>query len=97
MRHRALKTGRIYIRQNPDDGHLSVDELQDMVQHGSDRLSNQVLHFGNSLRGTHQFWHKQLTAMIDTLGLPTVFFTLIAADLQWSELADLLNVPGQQL
>jgi len=30
--------------------------------------------------------------MIDTLGLPTVFFTLSAADLQWPELATLLNV-----
>lgn len=67
-----------------------------MVQQGSDRLSNQVLHFGNTLCGTRQFWHKQknrLTAMIDTLALPTVFFILSAADLQWPELADLLNVP----
>ena len=30
--------------------------------------------------------------MVDTLGLPTVFFTLSAADLQWPELANLLNV-----
>jgi len=48
-----------------------------------------------TLRSTCQFWHKQkirLTSMIDTLGLPTVFFTLIAADLQWPELARLLNV-----
>ena len=95
MRHRALQTGRIYVRQNPDDGHLSVDELREMVQHGSDALSNRVLHFGASLRGTRQFWQKQknrLTAMVDTLGLPTVFFTLSAADLQWPELADLLDV-----
>ena len=32
MRHRALQTGRIYIRQNPHDGHLTVDELRDMVR-----------------------------------------------------------------
>ena len=30
--------------------------------------------------------------MVDTLGLPTVFFTLSAADLQWPELANLLDV-----
>ena len=39
---------------------------------------------------------NRLTSMIDTLGLPIVFFTLSAADLQWPELARLLNVedPG---
>ena len=31
-------------------------------------------------------------AMVDILGLLTVFFTLSAADLQWPELADLLDV-----
>ena len=95
MRHHALQTGRIYVLQNPHDGHLTIDELREMVGHGSDRLSNRVLHFGATLRGTRQFWQKQktqLTAMVDTLGLPTVFFTLSATDLQWPELANLLNV-----
>ena len=95
MRHRALQTGRIYVRQNPCDGHLSVDELREMVGHNSENLSNRVLHYETSLRGTRQFWLKQrsrLTAMVDTLGIPTAFFTLSAADLQWPELADLLNV-----
>ena len=93
MRHRALQIGRIYVRQNPHDAHLSVDELRDMV--GNDAFSNRVLHFGASLRGTRQFWLKQksrLIAMVDTLGLPTVFFTHSAADLQWPELAQLLGV-----
>lgn len=52
MRHRALQNGRIYVCQNPDDGHLTVDELRDMVGHGNEALSNQVLHFGATLRGT---------------------------------------------
>lgn len=99
MRHRALQTGRIYVRQNPHDGHLSVDELRDMIHHNSENLSNRVLHFGSSLRGTRQFWQRQrsrLTAMVETLGLPTAFFTLSAADLQWPELAHLLDVEVPQ-
>lgn len=82
MRHRALQTGRIYVRQNPHDGHLTVDELKEMVRHGSDGLSNWLLHFGATFQRTRQFWQKQktqLTAMVDTLGLPTVFFTLSTA------------------
>ena len=32
MRHRALQTGRICVRQNAHDGHLTVDELREMVR-----------------------------------------------------------------
>ena len=94
MRHQALQTGRIYVRKNPHDGHLTVDELRDMVR-VSEAFSNRVLHFGASLHGTREFWMKQksrLIATVNTLGLPTVFFTHSAADLQWPELACLLGV-----
>ena len=46
-----------------------------------------------ALRGTSQFWFKQrsrLISMVDTLGMPTVFFTHSAADGQWPELARLI-------
>ena len=52
-----------------------------------------MLHYASSLRGTRQYWFKQqswLIAMVDTLGLPTLFFTHSAADLQWPELARLI-------
>ena len=32
MRHQALQTGRICVRQNAHDGHLTVDELREMVR-----------------------------------------------------------------
>ena len=72
---RDLKTGRIYVRQNPHDAQLSVEELHDMVGQEGDAFSSHVLHYASSLRGTRQFWFKQqsqLIAMVDTLGLPTV-------------------------
>ena len=93
MRHRALQTGRIYVRQNPHDDHLSMDELRDMIGREGEIFSNRVLHYASGLRGTRQYWFKQrsrLIAMVDTLGLPTVFFTHSAADLQWPELARLI-------
>ena len=91
MRWRALQAGRVYIRQHPEDARLSVDELRDMV--GTSSFSNRVSHFAGSLRSTKAYWMKQrsrLIAMVDTLGLPTVFFTHSAADLQWPELANLI-------
>ena len=64
-----------------------------MVGRDGEIFSNRVLHYATSLRGTRQYWFKQrsrLIAMVDTLGLPTVFFTHSAADLQWPELARLI-------
>ncbi len=80
----------IYVRQHPHDAQLSVEELHDMVCRA---FSNRVLHYAVSLRGTRQYWFRQrsrLIAMVDTLGLPTVFFTHSAADLHWPELAHLI-------
>ena len=93
MRWRALQTGRIYVRQHPQDAQLSVEELRDMVSREGEAFSNRVLHYAGSLRGTKQYWFRQqsrLIAMVDTLGLPTIFFTHSAADLQWPELAHLI-------
>ena len=93
MRWRALQAGRIYVRQHPLDARLSVEELRDMVGREGESFSNRVLHYAASLRGTRQYWFKQrsrLIAMVDTLGLPTIFFTHSAADLQWPELARLI-------
>ena len=78
MRHCILQNGRIYVHHNPHDDHLSVDEVRDMVGREGAVFSSRVLHFASSLRGTRQYWFKQrsrLIAMVDTLGLPTVFFT----------------------
>ena len=64
-----------------------------MVGSDGELFSNCVLHYATSLHGTRQYWFKQrsrLIAMVDTFGLPTVFFTHSAADLQWSELARLI-------
>ena len=97
MQHCALQTGRVYVRQYPGqhlgDGQLSLDEVRDMVGKQGGAFSSRVLHYGSSLRGTRQYWQRQrncLPSMVDTLGLPTIFFTHSAADLQWLELARLI-------
>ena len=93
MRWRALQTGRVYINQHLDDARLTLDDLRDMVGHEGEFFTHRVMHFASSLRGTSQFWFKQrsrLISMVDTLGMPTVFFTHSAADGQWPELARLI-------
>ena len=92
MRWRALQAGRIYI-QHPGDAQLTVDELRDMAGREGEAFSNRVLHYAASLRGTREYWFSQLSrliSMVDTLRLPTIFFTHSATDLQWPELAPLI-------
>ena len=93
MRWCALQAGRVYIKQHPKDACLSLDELKSMVECGGEQFSKNVMHYASTLRRTKQYWFKQrirLIAMIDKLGLPTVFFTHSAADGQWPELAGLI-------
>ena len=94
MRWRALQVGRIYIKQHPYDAQLSVQDLKEMVGQQGERFSKRVIHFGNTLRGTSAYWFRQrsrlISIVVDALGLPTVFFTHSAADLQWPELAELM-------
>ena len=94
MRWRALQTGRVYIRQNPEDAHLSIEQLRDMIGREGENFSNRVLRYASSLRGTRKYWFQQrsrLISMVDVLGMPTIFFTHSAADLQWPELARLIG------
>ena len=83
MRWRALQTDGIYVRQHPHDAHLSVKELLGMVGREGEAFSNCVLHYAASLQGTRQYWFKQwsrLIAMVDTLGLPTIFALLFSGE-----------------
>ena len=93
MRWRALQTGRVYIKHHPSDARLSLDELRSMIDCGGEQFSKRVMHYASSLRGTKQYWFKQrsrLIAMVDMLGMSTVFFTHSAANNQWPELARLI-------
>ena len=72
-----------------------------MVGREGECFSNRVLHYAASLRGSKQYWFRQrnqLMAMVDTLGLPTIFFTHSAADNHWPELARLIcsNEPSSR-
>ena len=94
MRWRALQNGRVYIQQHVEDGLLSIDELRDMVGREGELFSNRVLRYAASLRGTRQYWFQQrsrLIAMVDDLGMPTIFFTHSAADFHWPDLARLFQ------
>ena len=93
MRWRALETSRVFIKRNPEEAKLTVEELQEMSKtSATPDFASKVFHFGKSLHGSKQYWlmqRRNLFAMQEKLGQPSCFFTLSAADLHWPELFDL--------
>ena len=94
LRHRALATGRMYIRQHPDAAALTLEDIRAMPDVERRRLAHDVTRFASHLRGSQQFWRSQrqyLMALIDQLGTPHIFFTLSSADMLWPDLQQYLH------
>ena len=53
MRWRALETARVFVKQNPSDAALTVEELREMTKTSekTPHFPNKVVHFGKSLHG----------------------------------------------
>ena len=97
IRHRALATGRMYLRQRHDSAALSLEEIRQLSETERRRLAHDVVRFGAHLRGSPQFWRSQrqsLMALIDQLGTPHCYFTLSSADMQWPDLQAYLHQFG---
>lgn len=56
MRWQAIQSGRVYVRQNLEDGQLTAEDLQHMVGDEEEHFLQHVLHFAASLQGTRQYW-----------------------------------------
>ncbi|KAE8738449.1 hypothetical protein FOCC_FOCC016072 [Frankliniella occidentalis] len=98
MRWNALKFGGVFVKKNSEFQDMDMDQLQEKLQQNP-ALLKKILFYNSSLRGTRLYWYargQELLTMIEQLGLPTLFFTLSAADLHWPEL--FLNIaPDEDL
>ena len=77
MRSRALESGRIYIRQHPEDARLTMEELHQLVDPVA--FLNHVIHYAATFRGTCLYWMRQRTrliSMVNQLGMPTIFLPI---------------------
>lgn len=101
-RREALKLGRVYVKKNALDS-MTVSQLQQLIR--TDRhWIKKVLYWTHTLPGSNAFWFRcygDLTAMIETIGMPTIFFTFSSADLQNPDLFQVLkdydNIYGYDL
>ena len=97
-RKRILQQTGIFLKQNPGEAHLTVEELQEMAANNKAYvfLSKMSRYLAN-ISGSNAYWFKareNLKAIISNVGPPTFFFTFSSADMHWLELHALFNSDG---
>ena len=72
-RHQLLSQSSIFLKQNPTDAHLTIEQLRDMV--GRFDSTNLITRIQLSkLQGSKQYWHaryEDLKALFQQKGSPT--------------------------
>ena len=56
MRWRALQEGRVYVKQNLNDGELTVNDIQEKIATGDKYMADRIMQYGEGIRGSRQFW-----------------------------------------
>lgn len=76
-RKRALQQSGIFLKQNPGEAHLIMDELREMAtRNNSAELISKISRYVANIAGTNVYWRKvrdNLKAIITTVGSPTCF------------------------
>ena len=88
LRWQALENANVMVRKNTALVNMNADQIRQALL-DNPSLYRKVLCFCSNLRSSRPYWYtrsQELKDMIEQLQSPTFFFTLSAADLQWSEL-----------
>ncbi|CAB3984730.1 Hypothetical predicted protein [Paramuricea clavata] len=90
QRKRILQQSGIFLKQNPGEAHLTIDELREMAASNSANVfMSKVSRYVGNIAGTNAYWNRvreELKAIITSVGAPTLFFTFSSADMHWPEL-----------
>ena len=83
QRKRILQQSRIFLKQNPGEAHLTIDELCEMVAtNNSATLMSKVSRYVGNIAGTNSYWNQvreELKAIITNVGAPTLFFYIFVS------------------
>ena len=95
QRKRILQQSGIFLKQNPGEAHLTIDELREMAaSNNANVFMFKVSRYVGNIAGTNAYWNRvreELKAIITSVGPPTLFFTFSSADMHWPELHDLFK------
>ena len=90
QRKRILQQTGIFLRQNPSEAHLTIDQLREMAANNNANVFlSKVSRYVGNIAGTNAYWNRvrdELKAIITSVGAPTLFFTFSSADMHWPEL-----------
>ena len=90
QRKRILQQSGIFLKQNPGEAHLTIDELREMAaNNNANAFMSKVSRYVGNIAGTNAYWtrvREELKAIITSVGAPTLFFTFSSADMHWPEL-----------
>ena len=89
-RKRILQQTGIFLKQNPSEAHLSLNELREMAAtNNTNVFLSKVSRYVSNIAGSNAYWNRvreDLRAVIASVGAPTLFFTFSSADMHWPEL-----------
>ena len=92
-RRQILGEGSFFLKQNPSEANLTLDDLKQMLQSNSyDSFMSKLMHYAKNVTGINAYWNKareNLKAIIQQKGAPTIFWTLSCADFHWPEFRQL--------
>ena len=81
MRWRALQEGKVYVKQNLNDGQIDVTDIQKMITSDDKKLADKIMRYGEGIRGSRQFWmarRYELTDLIKQIGHQGLVFSPLA-------------------
>ena len=92
-RKRLISQGNFFIKQNPGEANMSIEDLQDLVRDNDHYVVMKKLQrYSKNVTGTNAYWcdvKEKLKATITQMGTPTIFWTLSMADFHWPDIHDL--------
>ena len=95
QRRRTSQQSSIFLKQNPGESHLTIDELRDMAyNNSSSAFMSKLSRYLANITGSSAYWYKireDLKSIIAYKEAPTIFFTFSSADMHWPELHSLFS------
>ena len=78
QRKRTLQQSGIFLKQNPGEAHLTIEELREMASsNNTSAFMSKVSRYVANIAGTNAYWHKvkeDLKAIVTNIGTPTFLF-----------------------
>ena len=94
-RKRILGQSSFFLKQNPTEANLTIDELKQMMMSDSyESLISKLMHYAKNVSGTNAYWNRakdDLKAIITEVVAPTIFWTLSCAEFHWPKFHDLMS------